>query len=92
MLAGDQFDFSARQVGIGLGAHHHLSAHGQDRFLADALEQFRVGEGLVDHDLQQAFAVAQVDKGQAAQFAHVVHPAVNRDGPGRRVPSRTSPQ
>ena len=39
-----------------------------------------VGEGLVDHDLQQAFAVAQVDEGQAAQLAHVVHPAVDGDG------------
>ncbi len=66
--------------GLGLAALSHGSAHLEDRFLADPLDQVMIRKMFIDHDLQHAFAVAQINEGHAPQFAHVVHPAIEGDG------------
>ena len=75
MLAGDQLHLAVGSWGLGFDAPGDFPSNAKDIFPADGLDRFPVGEGLVDHDLEDPLAVAQIDEGQASQLAHAVDPA-----------------
>ena len=72
-------DLAGGQLGVfhSLGAFAHRSLQGQDVFAADAVG-LPVGIGLglrVEDDLNDAFAVAQIDEDDPAVVAAAMHPA-----------------
>ena len=81
-LARQQLDFARGQVRIGRAGRPfaHQSAHLDHEFIA---QLFGLGElGLVvgvEHDLQQALAVAQIHENDAAMVAAAMDPAGNRN-------------
>ncbi len=70
-LAGHHFDFAGGQIGIRFLAALHFSAHSDDKFRAQ-LFGLRLRGGilfLIENDLDESCAVAQVDKNQVAEIA-----------------------
>ena len=74
---GHHFHFPGRDFGIGLLAADHLAFDGHHKFRAQLFRFFvRFGMHLVvEHDLRQTRAVAQVNEDQLAQIAAAMDPA-----------------
>ena len=80
-LAGDDFDFAGGEIGIRFLPLHHAPGDGDDKFRAQFLGA-RVRGGvllLVEDNLRQARAVAQINKNQIAEVAPPVDPAHQDD-------------
>ena len=83
-LRREHLDLAAREVRIhgALGPRAHDALDGEHVLRAQPLG---LGEHLglirIEHDLQQALAIAQVDENHAAVIAAPVHPAGHRDRP-----------
>ena len=80
-FAGDDFDFARSEIGIRLLPLHHAPDDGDHKFRAQFLGA-RVRGGmllLVENDLRQARAVAQIDENQIAEVAPLVDPAHQDD-------------
>ena len=80
-LAGHDFDFAGGEIGIRLLPLHHAACDGYNEFRAQLL-----GAGvrgglllLVENNLRQARAVAQVDEDQVAEIAPPMDPAHQDD-------------
>ena len=77
-LRREQLDLAAREVRVhrALGPLAHAALDGEHVLAAQPLG---LGEHLglvrIEHDLQQPFAIAQVDEDHAAVIAAAVHPA-----------------
>ena len=77
----EDFHFAGGEIGIGLGAADDAAFHGHDEFGAELLG-LGVGVGggvLVEDHLDNAGAVAQVDKDQVAQVAPPRNPTHQDD-------------
>ena len=76
------FDFAAHQIGVhrAVRTRAHFARDAHHEFIAQRFRQFEgIGIIRVAHDLQQTFAVAHVDKNNAAVIAAAMHPALYRD-------------
>ncbi len=68
------------RVGRGTRPRPHEPVHANDELAAQALGFLEHRGGIrIEHHLQQAFAVAQVDENHAAVVAPAMHPAGHRD-------------
>ena len=80
---GQNLDFAGHHfvVGSAFGAVAHAAGDAQNVFVAGGIGQSkRFGCVGVNHDLDDAFAVAQVDKNHTAVVAPAVHPAFDGYG------------
>lgn len=77
---GRDLDLARGQLGILRLAFDDAARHLQDEFAAQfgGRPAGLFGRVLLDDDLRQAVAVAQVDEGHGAQVAHLLHPAGER--------------
>ena len=80
---GKDFDFAGNHfvVGCTFGTVAHAAGNAQNVFVAGGIGSGkRFGRVGVNHDLDDAFAVAQVDKNHTAVVAPAVHPAFDGYG------------
>ena len=81
-LAREQLHASGSQMGIDrpFRPRTHAPRHTHHEFTAQplGLAEHRLSRG-IEYDLQQSFAIAQVDEDHPAMIAAPMHPAGNRD-------------
>src|SRR5439155_12148205 len=89
----EDLDFAARKIGIdgAFGSRSHQSGNADHKLMAQPL---CIGKGRstvrVTNDLDQTFAIAQVDKNDSAMIASSMNPATDADGPGQELAVNTT--
>ena len=87
-LRGHDLDAARCQTGVdgSFGARAHRPAYAHDEFVPQFLRDFEYRAGArIEHDLHQAFAIAQIDEYHPAMIASAMNPAGNADALGNQL-------